>query len=226
MTKLRPSAERSHVPMGITRDAHRSALVVLDAAGVAVFAASGALAAMHAGLDLLGVIVLASVTAVGGGTIRDVLLARHPIFWIASTTPLVVVLCAAVVTMIGARLLAVPQQALLDADAMGLALFAMSGARMALDDRHPMLVVILAGTLSGSGGGVIRDLLLARTPAILERDIYASAAIAGIAIYLLLQRGGIGERTAFTIGLVIIVAIRTLSLRYGWSLPHDWALAS
>ena len=107
-------------------------LYFLDLAGIAVFATSGALAAIAAGLDLLGVIVIAAVTAIGGGTLRDLLLNRHPVFWIKDSTALVVIVCAAVVTVAWIHLLPAPMNALLVADAFGLALFAMSGARLAL----------------------------------------------------------------------------------------------
>jgi uncharacterized membrane protein YeiH len=194
-------------------------LQTLDLIGVAVFAASGALAAMATRMDILGVLVLASITAVGGGTLRDLLLNRHPIFWIRDGRPLVVIIVAAMVTVAWVQLLPVPTHALLVADALGLALFAMSGAQVAEKAGCRALVVILMGTLTGVGGGLIRDVLTAKVPLILRQDIYASAAVAGIAAYLVLQAMRVSRAVAFIAGLAVIAITRLLAIYLGWSLP-------
>lgn len=194
-------------------------LYLLDLLGVAVFAASGALAAMASGLDLLGVLVIASVTAVGGGTIRDLLLNRHPIFWMQDSAPIFTILSATVVTVLWSQLLPMPLSVLLVADAMGLALFAMSGARLAREGGCSNLVTVFMGTLTGVGGGAVRDVLTAKVPLILRQDIYASAAIAGICGYLVLRRVGMSERTAFFAGLASIVMLRLSAMAWGWQLP-------
>lgn len=194
-------------------------LYLLDLIGVAVFASSGALAAMASGLDLLGIVVIAAVTAVGGGTIRDVLLNRHPVFWIRDAKPLVVVLVAALLTIVWSRLWAIPTQALLLADALGLALFAMTGARIARDAGCGVLVTLFMGTLTGAGGGVIRDVLTTHVPLVLRKDIYATAALGGIGVYLVLRRAGVGERAAFAAGLAGIAGLRLSAVYLGWQLP-------
>lgn len=211
-----PSASAAAVSAPTARG---TPFVVLDLFGVAVFAASGTLAARSAGLDLLGVVVLASITAVGGGTLRDLLLNRHPIFWIADAKPLYVIVASAFATLLWTRHWPVPTQALLMADAFGLALFAMSGAELAEEDGHHPLVIVLMGTLTGAGGGVVRDLLSAKVPLILRQDIYASAAIAGIVLYLLLRRAGLRRPWAFGVGMVAIVAVRLAAIRWGLQLP-------
>jgi uncharacterized membrane protein YeiH len=192
---------------------------VLDLFGVAVFAVSGALAAGHTGLDLLGVLVVAAVTAVGGGTLRDVLLSRHPIFWIADARYLVVIAVTALVTVYAVRVLGPGGDALLVADAFGLALFALSGARIAEAARLSPIVVVLFGTLTGTGGSVLRDVLTGQIPLLLRRDIYATAAIAGIALYLVLQRCGAPGRWAFGIGMAVVIVFRFLAVLWGWQLP-------
>jgi uncharacterized membrane protein YeiH len=192
---------------------------VLDLLVVAVFAVSGALAAGHSGLDLLGVVVIAAVTAVGGGTLRDVLLSRHPIFWIADPRYLVVIGGAALLTVYAVRVLPPPGNALLVADALGLGLFALSGARIAEAARLSPLVVVLFGTLTGAGGGVLRDVLTGHVPLLLRRDIYATAAIAGITLYLLLQRCGVPARWAFGVGIAAVVVLRLLAVLWDWQLP-------
>jgi uncharacterized membrane protein YeiH len=192
---------------------------VLDLLGVAVFAVSGALAAGRTGLDLLGVVVIAAVTAVGGGTLRDVLLGRHPTFWIADPRYLVVIGGAALLTVYAVRVLPLSGDTLLVADALGLGLFALAGARIAEAARLSPLVVVLLGTLTGTGGGVLRDVLTGQIPLLLRRDIYATAAIAGIALYLLLRRVGTPDRWAFVVGIAAVVVLRLLAVLWGWNLP-------
>lgn len=194
-------------------------LYFLDLAGIAVFAASGALAAIAAGLDLLGVIVIAAVTAIGGGTLRDLLLNRHPVFWIDDSSSLIVIVCAAVFTVVWIHLLPAPTNALLIADAFGLALFAMSGARLALQAGCNSMVIVFMGTLTGVGGGVIRDILTNQVPFILRQDIYATAAIAGITAHLLLRRAKVPEQISFVLGVFVIVALRLAAFTFDLQLP-------
>jgi uncharacterized membrane protein YeiH len=191
----------------------------LDLAGVAVFAASGALAGMAAGLDLLGVIVIAAATAIGGGTLRDLLLNQHPVFWIDDSSMLVVIVCSAVFTVGWIQVLPVPKNALLIADALGLAMFAMSGARLAIQASCNSMVTIFMGTLTGVGGGMVRDVLTNQVPFILRQDIYATAVIAGITIYLLLRRANVPEQIAFLLGIFFIAAIRLTAFAWGLQLP-------
>src|SRR4051794_17974289 len=167
-------------------------LYLLSLLGVAVFAASGALAAGRKGFDWVGVVVVAAVTAVGGGTIRDLLLDRHPVFWVADPVQLVVVLAAAALTLAYVRFRKPPWTALLVADALGLALFSISGARVAEQRGLPGIIVVVMGTITGSAGGVLRDLLSGEVPLLLRQsELYATAAVAGIMVYLIAQRGGL-----------------------------------
>lgn len=194
-------------------------LYVLDLAGVAVFAVSGALAAGRLGLDLLGVAVLASVTAIGGGTLRDLLLNRHPVFWISDTRYLFVILLAALATVLFAALITPAAPALLVADALGLALFAITGAQVAEEKKLSPLIVTLMGTMTACAGGVLRDVLSGVVPLLLRRDIYASAAVAGIVLYLLLQAAGARRGLAFGLGIVAVAGLRLAAIAFGWQLP-------
>lgn len=194
-------------------------LYILDLFGVAVFAASGALAGVAARLDLLGVLVLASITAVGGGTIRDVLLSRHPIFWIKDPKPVYAIIASTTVTLVWVHFLPIPTDALLIADALGLALFAISGAQVAEKTGCRAFVIVLMGTLTGAGGGVLRDLLSAKVPLILRQDIYASAAIAGIAVYLLLRAARAPTAVAFAGGFLTVAGTRLASIAFELRLP-------
>src|SRR5690349_3603877 len=130
---------------------------VLDLIGIGVFAISGALAAGRKRLDLLGVFVLASVTAIGGGTVRDLLLDRHPIFWLTDVAYLAVIVVAVALTFAYVQYRRPPLASLLVADALGLALFSVAGAQIAENAGLPAVSVVLLGTLTGVGGGVIRD---------------------------------------------------------------------
>jgi uncharacterized membrane protein YeiH len=194
-------------------------LYYLDLVGVAVFAASGVLAARDRELDLLGVVVVAAMTAIGGGTVRDLLLDRHPIFWVADPTYLVVIIAAALVTAAYIRVRPPPGATMLVADALGLALFALSGAQVAEAAQCPPLIVVMLGTMTGVTGGVLRDIVTAQVPLILRREIYATAAIAGVTLYLALQASGISRQPAFVAGMIVVVVLRLLAIRYGLHLP-------
>jgi uncharacterized membrane protein YeiH len=192
---------------------------VFDLAGVALFAASGVLAAKERRLDLLGVIVIAAITAIGGGTLRDLLLNRHPIVWIADPHYMMVILVSALVTVAYVRVRPPPEKALLVADAVGLGLFALTGAQVAESNQCSPLIVVVMGTITAVAGGVLRDVITAQVPLILRRDIYATAAIAGIVLYLGLQAVGLPRSPAFTAGMVMVIVLRLLAIRWGLQLP-------
>jgi uncharacterized membrane protein YeiH len=195
-------------------------LHLLDLVGVGVFAVSGALAAGRNRLDLFGVVVIALVTAIGGGTVRDVLLDRHPIFWISNRSYLIVILAATALTVVWARIRQPPFAALLVADALGLALFAISGAQIAEHAALPALVIVVMGTITGVAGGMIRDVLTAQVPLVLRKGtLYASTAIAGIVVYLSLQSLGVPRPTAAVAGMFTVAALRFISIAWGLSLP-------
>lgn len=193
-------------------------LLFLDYLGVAVFAVSGALAAGRRSFDLLGVVVLATVTAIGGGTVRDLLLDR-PIFWIQQPSFLYVILASALLTLAYAARFRPPDRALAVADALGLALFTISGAQIAEGLEHSGVVALVMGTLTGVAGGVIRDVLSAEVPMILRKgQIYATAAIAGCLVYLALQQ--VMDRTGAALaGMACVAALRLGAIAWNWSLP-------
>lgn len=192
----------------------------LELLGVAVFAVSGALVAGRKKLDLLGVVIIAAVTAIGGGTIRDLLLDRHPVFWIADPIYLYIILLSAAVTIVYVRRFRPPERLLLAADALGLALFSISGAQIAERAGLQGIAVVLMGTLTGSAGGMIRDVLTAEIPMILRRgQIYATASIAGIIVYLALQGIGVERAVAGLIGMAAIVGLRLAAIVWEITLP-------
>jgi uncharacterized membrane protein YeiH len=193
---------------------------VLDLVGIGVFAVSGALAAGRKRLDLLGVFVLASVTAIGGGTVRDLLLDRHPMFWLSDATYLGVIVVAVAITFAYVRWRRPPLASLLVADALGLALFSIAGAQIAESAGLPAVAVVVLGTVTGVGGGVIRDVLSAEVPFVLRRgNLYASAVIVGIAAYLTLESLGVARQTASLTGMALIAALRLAAIRWELKLP-------
>lgn len=194
-------------------------LHIIELLGVAVFAVSGALAAGRRSLDLLGVVVIATVTATGGGTLRDLLLDRSPVFWIGDTTYLYVCIAAALLTVIYARYRHPPERLILIADALGLALFSVSGAQIAENAGYGGIVVVIMGTLTGAAGGMLRDVLCAEIPLILRRGrIYATAAIAGVVVYLLAQLL-IDRDLAALLGMLSIAALRLAAIVWELTLP-------
>lgn len=195
-------------------------LQLMDYLGVAVFAVSGVLAAGRKHLDWFGVLVIATVTAIGGGTLRDLLMDRNPVFWMADTGYLWTILAATLLTLLLVRFREIPLRALLAADALGLALFAISGAGIAEAAGFGGIIAVILGTMTGVAGGVFRDILLAEIPLLLRnREIYATAAIAGIVLYLLLQDGGFERATAAYAGMAAIVLIRFAAIFFDLRMP-------
>lgn len=195
-------------------------IYALDLIGVSVFAISGALAAGRKRLDLIGVVVLGMATAVGGGTIRDLLLARHPIFWLADSRYVIVIVASALLTVAYARWRSPPAATLLYADALGLAMFSVSGAQIAERAGLPAAAGIVLGTITGSAGGAVRDVLSAEIPLVLRRgNLYASAAILGTGAYFGLV--GLGAPRSFStwIGMAVVAAVRLASIVWGLQLP-------
>ena len=195
-------------------------LYVLSLIGVAVFAISGALAAGHKQLDLFGVLVIATVTAIGGGTVRDLLLDRTPIFWIADPNPLIVIAISALLTVLYVRWRKPPGASLLVADAFGLALFAISGAQVAEAEQLHWLLVIVMGTITGVAGGLLRDVLCNEVPLLLQQtDLYATAAIIGVVAYLACQVLGMDRTSAALLGMTVVASLRLAAIFWGLRLP-------
>ncbi|MGD8378813.1 MAG: trimeric intracellular cation channel family protein [Gammaproteobacteria bacterium] len=195
-------------------------LHLADMAGVAVFAVSGALSAGRKSLDLLGVFVIAAITAIGGGTLRDLLLDRHPIFWLQRPVYLGIIGAAALVTVLYTRFRAPPRYTLGLADACGLAVFTVSGARIAEAAGFAWPVILLMGAMTGAAGGVMRDLLTGEIPLILRRDVYATACIAGVFAYLGSERLALAAPLPTLAGLMTVVLLRIAAIVYGLHLPQ------
>ena len=194
-------------------------LYALDLFGTVVFAVTGALAAGRQEMDVFGVIVIAAVTAVGGGTTRDLLLDRHPVFWIDDLAYLGVILGAALLTFGYTSYFRPPKNVLLYADAFGLGVFSVVGARVAADTGHDPVVIVLMSGITATVGGMIRDVLCDQTPLILRREIYATAALGGGALYLALQHLGVGAWIAAAVTILSVTLLRIFALYRTMHLP-------
>ena len=191
----------------------------LDAAGVFVFAVSGALTASRKQLDIVGFLFVATVTGIGGGTLRDVLLGRDPVFGIGQPAYLYVTAAAPALVYFTAHLVERRYALLLWADAVGLALFAVLGARIALEVGTGATVAVVMGVLTACMGGVIRDVLCGERPLILAKEIYATAAIAGAAVTVGLLAIPIPPIVAEAAGIATAFVIRAAGIAFKLAVP-------
>jgi uncharacterized membrane protein YeiH len=191
---------------------------VLDYAGVAVFAATGALAASRKELDLIGFLFLAALTGVGGGTVRDVILGL-PVFWIVQ--PFYMITCAgvALLTYFTAHLVESRYKLLLWLDAIGLSAYSVLGAFKGLASTGSITVAIVMGMLTAAFGGIMRDTLAGEPSVLLRPEIYVSAAMAGALVYTLAVIIGLPLTVAALIGMLTAFLIRAGAIRFGWTIP-------
>jgi len=195
-------------------------VLALDLAGAAVAAQEGVGAAMAGRLDVFGILVIAFVAALGGGIARDVLIGQTPPRALRDWRYLVTALVAgAAAFAFGHWVRAIPPAALITLDAAALGLLAVAGAEKSLDQGLGWLAAILVGGVTGVGGGVMRDILLDKIPAVLTRDIYATAALAGAATMIVGRRFGLPNVWAAILGAVFCFALRTVAVSLGWQLP-------
>jgi uncharacterized membrane protein YeiH len=206
-----------------TQQARRSTdhlLFALDLAGTFVFAVEGALAAAHGGLDFFGLMVLAFITALGGGIIRDLLIGAAPPAslrdWRYGATALA---GGTAVFFFHPFLAVVPPQLIMLLDAGGLALFAVAGAGKALSFQMHPFIAILMGGITGVGGGTIRDVLLMQIPTVLRADVYATAALAGAAVMVVGLRLNQSPRWMALLGALVCFTLRVVSVWLHWNLP-------
>jgi uncharacterized membrane protein YeiH len=188
-------------------------------AGTAVFAISGAMHGLRKQMDVVGVSFIATVTGVGGGTIRDLLLGVTPVGWVQNPTDILTcVVCALVVCLFSQSLVGRRLQWLLYADAVGLALFSVLGAAKAeAASAHPFIAVLF-GAMSATFGGIVRDVVCNEKPVLFRPEIYITAGLVGAAIYVFLP-ASLGFDLRAIAGLVGALSLRLLAIWFGWSLP-------
>lgn len=200
-------------------DAIATLITVLDLLGVAVFAITGALVASRKQMDIVGFALLATVTGIGGGTLRDVVLGQTPVFWVQQPVYVVVCISVAGIAFFTAHVPESRYRLLLWLDAVGLATFCVVGADKALVAGAGPFIAVVMGVITATFGGVVRDVLGGEIPVILRKEIYATAALAGAAAFIGGAMAGLPPGTAALAGFVVCLAIRGLALQRGWSLP-------
>lgn len=189
-----------------------------DLIGVAVFAISGALVAHRKKLDGFGVVVLAAVTGIGGGTIRDVIL-DAPVFWLHDPSYLYSILGASFLTIVWLNKRGEMRKIIIEsADALGLAFFVVMGVQKALDYGMPDITAVVMGVITGCFGGMIRDVLARSTPMVLKSELYATTCILGGVVYTQSLNFGIDKEIAIIAGMLATLALRAAAIKWRWSL--------
>jgi len=195
-------------------------ITLLDYTSVLIFALTGALVASRAQLDIVGFAFLACLTAVGGGTLRDVLLDRNPVFWIADPGYIGVAVSAAMLMFFIAHLFESRYRALLWLDACALAVAVTAGTGVALSLAQPAPVVIIMGMITGCMGGLMRDVVVGQVPLVLKQgELYVSAAFAGASAAVVADHLTETNAIALVACAAITLVLRAGSLRFGWRLP-------
>ncbi|TXD52594.1 MULTISPECIES: trimeric intracellular cation channel family protein [unclassified Polaribacter] len=194
-------------------------IYVIDILGTFAFAISGALVALDKKFDIFGVIIIAFVTAVGGGMLRDILIDAHPINWIGDLNYLYTIFSAVIFTFLVKSKIAYLSKTMFLFDTIGISVFTLLGLQKGLSyDLHPLVAVIM-GMISAVFGGVLRDVLTNRVPLIFEKEIYASACLAGGVTYLILKHFRVDENINFIISASVVVFIRAIAVRFSLELP-------
>jgi uncharacterized membrane protein YeiH len=197
------------------------AFAAMNAIGLVAFAAVGALKGREAGLDLFGVVVLGFLTALGGGTIRDLLVGRVPTSLQSDVEVLAATLGIVLAVAVSVRYGDDPREspALVLSDAVGLAAFAATGAAVGIETGLTLFGVVVVATLTGVGGGSLSDLLLVRVPAVLREDFYATPAVAGGVVAWVAAGVGVEAGATTLLAAAAVLALRLGALRFGWRLP-------
>jgi uncharacterized membrane protein YeiH len=196
-----------------------SLIYILDLSGTFVFALSGAMLANKKKLDLFGFFIIAFFTAVGGGTLRDLIVGRTPVFWLVDPNYFYLIILATVVGFIVPHYLHRFQYFLQIADAVGIAVFTVIGINLGIhSDLLPMFAVVL-GVMTAIFGGVFRDILCNEIPLVLHKEIYATACVLGGGLFFLLEKLSFPQAVIHLSVILFIIAVRLLSIKYNISLP-------
>jgi uncharacterized membrane protein YeiH len=191
---------------------------LLDIIGTMAFAMSGALTAMNKKLDPFGVFIIAFVTAVGGGTLRDVMIGRTPVGWMQDLTYVYVIILGFILTIIFRKKLDKLRTSLALFDTIGLGVFTLIGIQKGIDYHlHPTICIAL-GTMTACFGGVIRDILCTEIPVIFRREIYATICILGGIVFFILRKMNLENDVLYIITSSVIIAVRLMAVKYKWYL--------
>lgn len=192
---------------------------LLDVIGTLVFAISGALTAIYKKLDLFGVYCIAFVTALGGGTVRDVMIGRTPVGWMLDIDYVYIITIGFLLSIIFNRYLERLRISMLLFDTIGLGVFTLIGLEKGIENGLNPVVCVILGTLTATFGGVIRDILCNEIPVLFRKEIYATLCIAGGILFFLLQELKLSDDIISPIVAVFIITFRLIAFKYNWSLP-------
>lgn len=194
-------------------------LTVLWAIGITAEGMTGALAAGRERMDLFGVIMIALVTALGGGSIRDMLFGHYPLVWVRDPEYVLLVVVAAVVTISIASMMKYFRPLFLTLDALGLVVFSILGAQLALQMGLGVIIAVVGAVVTGVAGGIMRDLLCDRIPLVFRDELYASVSVIAALLFVGLLEVGAGQQVAVGVTLLVGFVLRMMAIRFRWRLP-------
>ncbi|MDO4451117.1 MAG: trimeric intracellular cation channel family protein [Moraxella sp.] len=195
------------------------AIYVLDMIGVIACAVAGTTLALYKRFDIFGCILVSMVGAIGGGTLRDVMLDRHPLFWMTDLNYVFIITITSLICQIFFQFYKKVGWTLKFFDAIGLSAFSLIGLKVALSyGTHPLIAVQMA-VLTSIAGGIMRDMICNEIPLVLQKEIYISASIAGSCLYLALNKLEFSEHLTETLTLITTFGVRMLAVRFDWHLP-------
>ena len=192
---------------------------LMDLLGTVAFAISGVLVAMDKRLDLFGVFIIAFVTAVGGGTLRDLLIGNTPVAWMLESTYIITIIGTVILAIIFREKIRYLRKSLFLFDTLGIGLYTMVGIEKGLNaDLLPVMCIIL-GTITASFGGVIRDILCNEIPVIFRKEVYATACVVGGLSYFLLRKLPLSDEYVYLASILIVIGIRLVAVKFKIALP-------
>lgn len=198
---------------------------IIDILGTIAFAISGVITATKKRMDLFGILIIATVTSVGGGTLRDLLIGKSPVSWLLDSTFVYIIVATTIVGIIFRKQLRYVRRSLFLFDTIGIALYTVTGVEIALLINLDPVICVALGTITACFGGVIRDILCNEIPVIFRKEIYASACIAGGTLYVIMHHYGIAAGVNAVVSGLVVVVIRTLAVVYEVQLPSIYSKA-
>tara|TARA_Y100000782_G_scaffold62561_1_gene68463 strand:- start:458 stop:1078 length:621 start_codon:yes stop_codon:yes gene_type:complete len=198
---------------------------IIDILGTIAFGISGVITATKKRMDLFGILIIATVTSVGGGTLRDLLIGKSPVSWLLDSTFVYIIVATTIVGIIFRKQLRYVRRSLFLFDTIGIALYTVTGVEIALLINLDPVICVALGTITACFGGVIRDILCNEIPVIFRKEIYASACIAGGTLYVIMHHYGIAAGVNAVVSGLVVVIIRTLAVVYEVQLPSIYSKA-
>lgn len=192
---------------------------ILDLLGTVAFAISGALAAMNRKMDLFGIFIIAFVTAIGGGTVRDILIGNTPVTWMDHTIYIYVIGIATIMAIIFRKKIDHLKKSLFLFDTIGLGIFTIIGVETGIQNNLDPIISIALGVMTGTFGGVIRDILCNEIPVIFRKEIYATASLIGGLVFIILNELGVEREIIYIVTSLIVISIRLVVVKFKISLP-------